>query len=77
MEVESRILLSAVADLIELSLEPRIVEQTHNYYFQAIVAASLQHQLDLIQLFKPSKFFLLLQKQYIYIHPYTLLWNVA
>ena len=47
METENKILLIVFLDLIELSLEPRIVEQTHNYYFQAIVAASLQHQLDL------------------------------
>ena len=46
MEKENQILLNATTNLVELSLEPKIVEQTLNYYYQAIVSTSLQHQLN-------------------------------
>ena len=44
-----------MVDLVELSLEPQTVEQTLNHYYQAIVSASLQHQLDFTYPLQPSQ----------------------
>ena len=69
METKNTILLNIATNLVELSIEPTTVEQTLRYYYQVIVSASLQHQLDLTHPLKPSQFYLLLQKQSLYTHP--------
>ena len=68
LENEHRLVMEASSNIVSLALENHTVDQTLTYYFNALIASSVQYTIDLTQPLHPNQFTLLLGKYTYHTH---------
>ena len=61
--------MEASSNIVSLALENCTIDQTLTYYFNALIASSVQYMVDLTQFLHPLQFTLLLEKYTYHTHP--------
>ena len=67
--MEHKMIMVASSNIVSLALENHTVDQMLTYYFNAIIASSVQYLINLTQPLPPLQFTTLLEKHTYYTHP--------